>query len=334
MTQTSVARNTDVVVVGAGVVGLSTAVCLAEAGLKVRVDTSRPPWQTTSAAAGAAWDPYLAEPTSRALKWSLMSLEELTRLTDDPAETGVRWVEGTQESRVPCSLPFWASAVEVEMCAPEELHPGFETGWRLSIPIADAPAYLRHLIRRFERAGGRVCPRTYTSLTEAVVEAPIVVNCTGSGARTLVPDAAVQPLKGQVVVVRNPGVDRFFCDDTPDSDEYTYFYPHDQVVTLGGSQQPDSTTMVPDEAAAEAIVRRCGAVEPLLLEAAILDHRVGLRPVRPEVCLEVEELPNGHRLAHNYGHGGAGFSLAWGCAVDLTAKILGADSASGAEIAS
>ena len=46
----------SVVVIGAGVSGLTTAVCLAEAGLDVRVDTDRLPGATTSAAAGAMWD--------------------------------------------------------------------------------------------------------------------------------------------------------------------------------------------------------------------------------------------------------------------------------------
>ncbi|MDX6421029.1 MAG: hypothetical protein QOG28_5649, partial [Trebonia sp.] len=49
--------NVDAVVVGAGVVGLTTAISLAEAGLATRIVTAAAPAATTSAAAGAIWGP-------------------------------------------------------------------------------------------------------------------------------------------------------------------------------------------------------------------------------------------------------------------------------------
>ena len=117
------------VVIGAGVSGLTTAVCLAEAGLDVRVDTDRPPGATTSAAAGAMWDPYLVEPRDLVERWSRETLSVLTELSGT-ADAGVRLVEGTQESRVPCELPGWAGMVGARRCPPDALHDGFVTGWR------------------------------------------------------------------------------------------------------------------------------------------------------------------------------------------------------------
>ncbi|WP_436790744.1 FAD-dependent oxidoreductase [Yinghuangia sp. YIM S10712] len=72
----------------------------------------------------------------------------------------------------------------------------------------------------------------------------------------------------------------------------------------------------------DAIIRRCTAYAPALRESRVLEYRVGLRPVRPEVCL-VEEDASPGRLLHNYGHGGAGFTLSWGCAAEITAMVLG-----------
>ena len=46
----------------------------------------------------------------------------------------------------------------------------------------------------------------------------------------------------------------------------------------------------------------------------MLEHRVGLRPGRPEIRLERETLPDGVPCVHNYGHGGSGVTLSWGCA--------------------
>jgi D-amino-acid oxidase len=71
---------------------------------------------------------------------------------------------------------------------------------------------------------------------------------------------------------------------------------------------------------AERIVAHCAAIDPRLRGATILGHRVGLRPYRPEVRLESEPLSGGV-LWHNYGHGGAGISLAWGCAAAITAAV-------------
>jgi D-amino-acid oxidase len=55
-------------------------------------------------------------------------------------------------------------------------------------------------------------------------------------------------------------------------------------------------------------------VRPEIAGARVLEHRVGLRPVRHAVRLERAVLPNGRVLVHNYGHGGAGVTVAWGCA--------------------
>jgi D-amino-acid oxidase len=71
------------------------------------------------------------------------------------------------------------------------------------------------------------------------------------------------------------------------------------------------------------LVRRCTAIEPALAGAEVIAHRVGLRPVRPSVRLEAEELRDGRRLLHNYGHGGAGITLSWGCAVDIVNVVAG-----------
>jgi len=45
---------------------------------------------------------------------------------------------------------------------------------------------------------------------------------------------------------------------------------------------------------------------------------VGLRPSRKEVRLEIESLSSGRWAIHNYGHGGAGVTLSWGCADEVT----------------
>ncbi|MFF0017044.1 FAD-dependent oxidoreductase [Streptomyces sp. NPDC005374] len=311
--------SASAVVIGAGVSGLTTAVCLAESGMDVRVDTDRLPGDTTSAAAGAMWDPYLAEPRDLVDRWSRQTLAELTALSTD-ADTGIRLMEGTHESRIPCDMPAWGSAVGASPCPPEDLRDGYVTGWRYRAPLVDMPRYLDHLLRRLERAGGSVRQHRYDSLGEALAEAPVVVNCSGAEARFLADDPSVDALRGRLVVLENPGIGAFFCDDTPGAEELTYIYPHADTVVLGGTAEPGAWELWPDEDAAREIVRRCVAVEPSLAGARVIEQRVGLRPVRGSVRL-TGEWHGDTLLLHNYGHGGAGVTLSWGCAREIAERV-------------
>lgn len=311
--------SASAVVIGAGVSGLTTAVCLAESGMDVRVDTDRPPGATTSAAAGAMWDPYLAEPADLVRRWSRETLSELTVLSGD-ADTGVRLVEGTQESRVPCDMPVWGSLVGARMCLPDDLRHGFVAGWRYRAPLVDMPRYLRYLVRRLEQAGGSMRHHRYDTLDEVLREAPVVVNCSGAEARFLADDTSVDAVRGQLVVVENPGIRTFFCDDSPGAEDLTYIYPHADFVVLGGTAERGAWELRPDESKAREIIRRCAAVEPSIAGARVIGQRVGLRPVRSRVRL-VHEWHEDTLLLHNYGHGGAGLTLSWGCAREIAERV-------------
>lgn len=308
----------DALVVGAGVSGLTTAICLAEAGLRVRIWAAEPPLQTTSVAAGAMWGPYLVEPVDRVRVWSDRTLEVLRTLATDP-QTGVHLVSGTEASRTPVEAPDWGNRLDgFRMCEPHELPHGYVTGWRLTVPMLDMPRYLAYLQRRLAAAGGGIEIRRIASVDEATNAAPVVVNCTGMGARDLVPDLDLTPIRGQLVVVENPGITEFFSEDTGLSPDLLHFAPHGDTMILGGTAEPGNWSRTPDPATAAAIIERCADVEPRLRHTRVLDHRVGLRPTRTYVRVEAEHL-NGSHVIHNYGHGGAGVTLSWGCAAQATA---------------
>jgi D-amino-acid oxidase len=311
----------DAVVVGAGVAGLTTAISLAEAGLATRVVASEPPSRTTSVAAGAVWGPVRCGPADRCLEWSRVGLSVLSELVDDPA-AGVRQVSGREVSSDPADTPpEWLDLLtDKRLLAADELPPQFATGWRYTAPVVTMPVYLEYLLRRYESLGGSIAIEPVTSL--ASIGAPVVVNCTGVGARTLVPDPAVVPVRGQVVVVRNPGIGEFYIDHVMHGTDYVYVFPHGDLVLLGGTAEEGAWDWAPRPEVSARILRDCSAVFPELRGAEVVAERVGLRPVRPSVRLEAETQPDGRVLWHNYGHGGGGVTLSWGCARELTGAVL------------
>jgi D-amino-acid oxidase len=306
-------ENGEVIVTGGGVIGWSTALTLARRGRRVRLWSRDPVERTTSAVAGALWWPYRIDPEEKVGPWALSSLRRYADWAERPDETGVRLVDGLHVDTPLDGLGQWAAEV-----------PGLrETpgGLAARVPLIDMPVHLRWLRDEAERAGVVVEPRAVTSFEEPLAAAPVVVNCTGLAARELVPDPSVRPLRGQLVIVRNPGIRTWYTAPGDDPSRSTYFFPQPGGLILGGTAEDGDWSLDPDPATAAAIVRRCAAVRPEIAGARVLAHRVGLRPVRPEVRIEREVTAGGRVLVHNYGHGGAGVTVAWGCAEEAAGLV-------------
>ena len=317
----------DVTVIGAGVIGLTTAICLAEAGARVAVHAAQPPDQTTSMAAGALWGPHLVGADERVPGWAEMTRRTLRELM---AHSFVRECAGVSATapatgQAMGQLPEGAPPAEVTACAAGDVPPGYAQAWRYSAPLVSMPEYLGYLHERYRRAGGQpVAPASYPALAAAAraVGSPVLVNCSGTGARSLVPDPDVVAVRGQVVIIRNPGITEFFVGVGGPLAELTYVFPHVGRVVLGGTEQEGDWRLEPDPAAARRILTACAAVVPAVAGADVVAHRVGLRPLRSSVRLEAERDENGTTIVHNYGHGGSGVTLSWGCAREAATLAL------------
>lgn len=305
-----------VIVVGAGVVGLTSAVRLAEAGHRVDVLARDLPRETTSAVAAALWYPYLALPQDRVTAWAARSYEVFAALAARP-DTGVRMQAGTEVFRSSTPDPWWRGAVpELRRVAPGDgLPAGYVDGWRFVAPVVEMPVYLDWLVGRLTELGGTLTRLTLSGLAPTGEGgADVVVACAGLGARLFADDRSVVPVRGQVVLVRQVGLREWWLDTAGVSP--TYVVPRASDIVVGGTDEHGEWSRTPDPDTARDILDRAAALVPELRGATVLRHRVGLRPARPSVRLE-----RMGDVVHCYGHGGAGVTLSWGCADEVAALV-------------
>lgn len=314
-----------VLVVGAGVLGLTCAVRLAEAGHDTHVLARDLPAETTSSVAAALWYPYRSGPRDAVTRWAGVTYGELVRLAAEEPSSGVRIVRGVEllagsPGSPPPPPPWWREAVP----ALEEVRdpvPGRAHGWRLDLPVADTSAYLGWLAGRLQAAGGTL---TRAWLDELPTTA-VVVNCSGLAARSLARDPALHPVRGQVVHLAQPvgaPVAEWLLDQT-DPLRPLYVVPREHDVVVGGTADVGEWDTRPDPATADRMLSRARSLVPALRDARVIGHRAGLRPARPEVRLEAVPHADGGPggIVHCYGHGGAGVTLSWGCSGDVVALV-------------
>lgn len=310
----------SVIVVGAGVAGLSCGIRLLEAGYDVRIWARDMPAQTVSSVAAALWYPYKAYPEQLVVGWSRVSYGEFMRLRHDPS-AGIVVRSGYELFPWPVGEPWWRAAVPgYRRVTADELPAGYVDGYVFDAPVIEMPVYLGYLQQRLVALGGRIEARTLGSLGQALAECGRVVHCGGLGARELAGDPSVFPIRGQVLRVARGQIERFVLDDHGPRG-VAYIIPRGDDCILGGTAEDGESDTTPDPDTAAAIVARCAALDQRAASAPVLEHKVGLRPGRPTVRLEREQIGPEQLLVHNYGHGGAGVTLSWGCAAEVVRLI-------------
>jgi D-amino-acid oxidase len=336
--------NHRVGIVGAGVSGLTCGIVFAERGYQTAIFAKEIGQRTTSGAAAALWFPYDVEPADKVIPWALETFRVLVDLEHD-SESGVSMIELRQFSRTgEIQIPDWAiplgasvipskiengAAGEVatstgrpkaERTGSERIKPReFTNGFAITVPLMDTTIYLDYLTARFLKAGGEINANIcFQKLEEVELTFDLVINCAGIGARELAHDANLEPHRGQVAIV--PRIKDLpyavVCDDAP----LMYAIPRRNDCVFGGTNDL-SDDLAADSATTARIVAECGRA--LKIEKPnVLAERVGLRPFRKSgVRLERTRLDDGRIAVHNYGHGGSGFTLSWGCAENVFAMI-------------
>ncbi len=307
----------NVAIIGAGVSGLTCGVVFAERGYRTAIFAKQTGRQTTSGAAAAVWFPYDAQPAERVIPWALRTFDVLVELARIP-ETGVSMIETRQilrtgEIQIPdWAIPLGASVIPSEGEGSLE---SFKNGFSLRVPLTDTTIYLDYLAARFLKASGEIHAKVrFENLEEVDPKFDLVIDCAGIGARELARDVDLEPHRGQVAIV--PKIDGLSCAIVCDDAPLMYAIPRTNDCVFGGTNEV-SDNLVADPETTQRIVAECSYV--LNIEKPrVLAERVGLRPFRRSgVRLEHDRLRDGRTVIHNYGHGGAGFTLSWGCAREV-----------------
>ena len=298
--------------VGAGVIGLTTALTLEEHGHDVRVVAAAAGAHITSAVAGAVWFPYRAGPPDRVAAWAAYTRAWLERLAHDP-DAGIDLLTGyeiTPDEGPDPPRPWWAARIDVTR-APAPVT-GAPLAWQFVAPRVEPALFLPWIAARLR------APIEHRTVVDLAAEpGDLVVNCTGLGARELAADDLLYPLLGQIVIAEPGATDRTISvTDHRDEDAIFYVIPRRHELVLGGCSipWPPGAGAPPDPAITARILahaRRLGV--PI---GGVRTERTGLRPYRLAVRLEREG-----RVIHNYGHGGAGFTLCRGCAEDVARLV-------------
>ncbi|KAG6946400.1 hypothetical protein JG687_00016731 [Phytophthora cactorum] len=332
-----------VLVVGGGVIGLTSALALLQNGFR-RVHIVADNFDaTTSHVAGGLWMPFSlpddVDP-AKPRKWCEESYEWLTQVMKKHGEeAGIHVVQGVEvssEGPPPVVHPYWAHCVEnFKLLSREEaaeVSPDAEHGFAFGTIIYNTGVFMKWLQKEVHQLGVTFEQRHVTDLDAE--DCDLLVNCSGLAAKELAGDDTVYPIRGQIIKVssivfdtrknnvHNPKLDKYVAVIHRDG-HHTYIIPrpHGDVV-LGGTVQPHNWCTENNDLDVGDAWERCCKLWPEVRNSKVIGPVAGLRPGRANgVCLEMDPRPTkgGAVVIHNYAHGGSGHTLHWGCAQDVVA---------------
>lgn len=236
----------DVAVAGSGIMGLTSARLLQDAGWNVTIYTRNVARHTTSNVAAGEWGPFSIhdpEVSSDAFKsqfiWAAHIAHHAYTNLGGP-DYGVRWLEQYNLSDAPIEVENGPLALTDLLPYAAILEPGehpFPTRYaRRSVTMQIDPAVLlRRLTQDFQIAGGKFVIRDFTSRDDLLsVPQQLIFNCTGLGAAKLFGDTELTPIKGQLVFLPpDPAVDYMALGG--DLNGMLYMFPRSDVILLGGT---------------------------------------------------------------------------------------------------
>ncbi|MFT4152435.1 FAD-dependent oxidoreductase [Parafilimonas sp.] len=306
--------NKKIAIIGAGISGLSTAYILSEKeqyDITILAKEFSP--NITSNRAAAFWYPYQIRFDKRGIAWSKKSYDFFTRLAAD-ALSGISMKHLIKVIRkdVVEEEPIWLEFVPKGVCTmvpDEQLASNVKKAYDVLVPLVETQIFLPYLQHIFSTRNVVFRQQEVRGFDE-LTSFDIIINCTGLGARNLCHDENIIPIRGQIVLLETDTSMPIYIDnETP-----LYIVPRKDAMIVGGTYERGIYNAITEPEALERILSNAYNIFPQLKKHKILGNWAGLRPYRPQVRVEHEA---GTNIIHNYGHGGSGFTLSFGCASDV-----------------
>jgi D-amino-acid oxidase len=140
------------------------------------------------------------------------------------------------------------------------------------------------------------------------IDSDLIINCTALGSRELCHDKEVIPIRGQVALLSPKDIPFIFLDN----EMPLYIVPRKDGIIVGGTFEEGIEDAVCEPETLDKILENAFNVFPDLKKQQVIGNWAGLRPYRQLVRVEREG-----NIIHNYGHGGSGYTLSWGCAEEV-----------------
>jgi D-amino-acid oxidase len=300
-----------IAIIGAGISGMSTAYLLSrENDYSIDLIAKDFSPNITSNRAAAFWFPYHVRNDKRGVDWCRLSYEFYNEYSKNP-DTGISFIQivkgvghGIQDEE------SWMSFMpenSLHKLNDEELPNGYAEAYEATVPLIETQIFLPWLTEQLQNQGVNIIERQVKDLYTLQEQYDVVINCTALGARELCNDENVIPVRGQIVLLEPGYPDKIFLDNHLPS----YIVPRKDATIVGGTYEEHEYNAVTVDETLETVLQKAYSVDPKLKERKIIGNWAGLRPFRAEIRVEREPNTN---IIHNYGHGGSGFTLAFGCA--------------------
>lgn len=305
--------NKKIAIVGAGISGLSCAYFLSDKDYDITIFAKAFSPDITSNRAAAFWFPYHIRNDKRGINWARKSYNFYKGIADDIV-TGISikpLIKVLRENTVE-EEPVWMEFIPEGTCkklSKENLAAGVDVAYEILVPLIETQIFLPYLQNILAQKNVSFEKKLIESF-DALSSFDIIINCSGLGARTLCNDETIYPVRGQVALIKTDITRPIYLDN----EMPLYLVPRKDAMIVGGTYEENIFEETTEPTTIEHLLNVAYGVFPELKQQKVIGSWAGLRPYRNEVRLEQEA---GTNIIHNYGHGGSGFTLAFGCAEEV-----------------
>ena len=249
-------------VIGCGAVGLATARLMQDQGWQVTIYAKDLPPHTTSNIAGGQWSPTSVYDEEWVTPAFAQQFEEAMRLAYGYYQHlvgpryGVRWISnytiGSQPAPPDNFNDRYAEMYPQLMDIAPGRHPFAAQYVRHYDTMLIEPAiYLPAMMQDFYTAGGNIEVMEFADRAHALsLSEPVIMNCSGLGARNLFNDDALFPIKGQLsFLLPQDEVDYMIIGNNG-----LYMFPRQDGILLGGTFERNQWSTEPDPLATRRIL--------------------------------------------------------------------------------